>query len=86
VREAEAVARAKKIPVSADPVAMVEEVCRKTAENISSMLQDVRKKRPTEIAAINGEIIKEAGLLGLQAPINTELLQRVKDIETLSNL
>lgn len=86
VREAEAVARAKMIPVIADPVAMVEEVCRKTAENISSMLQDVRKNRPTEVAAINGEIIREATLLGLQAPVNTELFQRVKDIETLNNL
>lgn len=85
IREAEAVARAKKIPVVADPVAMAEEVCRTTAENISSMLQDVRKKRPTEVAAINGEIIREASRLGLPAPVNTELFQRVKDIEALRN-
>ena len=81
VREGEAVARALGIQLTEDPLAMTLEVCRKTAENLSSMLQDVNSKRPTEIDAINGEIIAAARKLSIPTPINDELVQKVKEIE-----
>ncbi len=58
-----------------------ENVCRATAGNISSMLQDVRRKRKTEIDAINGMIVKMAGIHGLATPTNSSLVERVKEIE-----
>lgn len=65
----------------ADPVKAVLEVCDKTASNISSMLQDVRRGRKTEITAINGVIISAAAELGLDAPTNAMLCQSVLDFE-----
>jgi len=81
VREGEAVARALKIELLEDPLSTTLDVCRKTAQNISSMLQDVNNKRPTEIDSINGEIVAAARKLGIPTPVNDELIQKVKEIE-----
>ena len=51
----------------------VRAVCRATAANQSSMLQDVERGRRTEINAINGALVALATDLSLGAPIN-ELL------------
>jgi 2-dehydropantoate 2-reductase len=83
VREAAAVAQAKGITLpDDDPVARTLEVCQATASNISSMLQDIRHHRRTEIDAINGAVVDAARLMGLPAPANEELVRRVKVLET----
>lgn len=69
----------------ADPAKAVLEVCEKTASNISSMLQDVRRGRKTEITAINGVIISTAAELGLDASTNAMLCQSVVDLEKKLN-
>lgn len=56
----------------------VEEVCRITSENISSMLQDVRAGRETEIDHINGAIVKKGEGLGVEVPLNKLLVKLVK--------
>ncbi len=81
VREAEQVARAKNIPVAADPVRATFAVCKKTQDNISSMLQDVMKKRMTEIDAINGAIVTVGSKLGIATPVNIELVRQVRALE-----
>lgn len=63
-----------------DPVRAVTEVCRSTAENFSSMLQDIRRRRKTEIDAINGAIIREADALGVPAPVHKDLVRRVREL------
>jgi len=68
-----------------DPVKAVLEVCEKTSQNISSMLQDVRRGRQTEITAINGVILGAAAELGLDAPVNKKLYQSVVDLEQHGN-
>ncbi len=52
-------------------------VCRATASNISSMLQDIRNGRPTEIDAICGAVGQLAEHFGLPAPVNRLLWQAV---------
>ena len=47
-------------PLFDDPLAMAEEVARKTAANHSSMLQDVLRNAPTEIDAICGAVVRTA--------------------------
>lgn len=81
VREAAEVAKAKGIRLAEDPVAATLKVCKATGKNISSMLQDVRNKRRTEIDAINGAVVTEASLLEIPAPINDELVRQVHAIE-----
>jgi 2-dehydropantoate 2-reductase len=74
VAEAVAVAEARGIKISHEnPLAQVEEVCRLTATNISSMLQDILASRRTEIDAINGAIVKLGTEAGVPTPINTTL-------------
>jgi 2-dehydropantoate 2-reductase len=74
VTEAYAVAKAKGVKVSySDPVSHTKEVCKATAENNSSMLQDILKRRKTEIEMINGAIVKEGESLGIDTPVNKVL-------------
>lgn len=82
VEEAACVARAKGIDVGADPVSMTVNVCEATAINISSMLQDVRRRQKTEIDAINGALVREARFHGIDVPENEKLIREVKEIES----
>jgi 2-dehydropantoate 2-reductase len=82
VAEAEMVARLQGIRIDGDPFAATEEVCRKTAGNISSMLQDVRRRRRTEIDAINGAVVRAGRQLGVDTPENARLLRQVREIES----
>lgn len=77
VTEAADVAKAKGVQLSArNPVNHTKDVCKATAENKSSMLQDILNHKQTEIGMINGAIVREGKRLGIQTPIN----------ETLTNL
>ncbi|MBW2351030.1 MAG: 2-dehydropantoate 2-reductase [Deltaproteobacteria bacterium] len=57
---------------------MVNSVCKATAENKSSMLQDRIKNRPTEIDYINGAITEMGGELGVATPVNEVLTLLVR--------
>ncbi len=82
VAEAVAVADAKGIKLThADPLAQTEEVCRLTATNVASMLQDVLAKRRTEIGAINGAIAELGKQAGVATPVNATLASLVQTIE-----
>ncbi|MBW6521250.1 MAG: 2-dehydropantoate 2-reductase [Desulfoarculaceae bacterium] len=81
VREAEAVARAGGIPIHSDPLQATLDVCKGTARNISSMLQDRRHKRPTEIDAINGAVVIAGKRLGIATPFNEEVVAQIKTME-----
>ncbi len=82
VTEAARLAKRKRIKlIYDDPIQKVESVCRATASNLSSMLQDVLKKRKTEIDYINGAIVRQAKSLGILTPTNVILTDLVKSIE-----
>lgn len=82
VTEAVKVAKRKRIKLAYDdPLSKVEAVCEATANNISSMLQDVLRKKKTEIDAINGVIVRQADQLGIPVPVNTFLVELVQTIE-----
>ena len=81
VLEAASVAQAKGIAIAPEPVDRTIAVCQATAGNVSSMLQDVRAKRQTEIEAINGAVLEEAGRLGIPTPANAQLFAAVKSLE-----
>lgn len=83
VNEAVAVARKKKIKLSyPDPLEKVQSVCRATYGNVSSMLQDIVRRKRTEIDFINGAIVREGQKLGISTPVNSVLTNLVKAIES----
>ncbi|WP_028321073.1 ketopantoate reductase family protein [Desulfatiglans anilini] len=82
VREAVAVASARGIDLPyPDPLGRVMEVCRATADNVASMLQDVLRQRPTEVAHINGAIVREGERCGVPTPVNRALTWLVQGLE-----
>ncbi|MBU1568500.1 MAG: 2-dehydropantoate 2-reductase [Proteobacteria bacterium] len=81
VNEAMLVARAEGVEAMDDPYLATRIVCSKTSENVSSMLQDVRNRRRTEIEAINGAIVAKGLNYGIKTPENSRLCRQVKDIE-----
>jgi 2-dehydropantoate 2-reductase len=81
VREAMEVARRSGITILEDPVAATLLVCNRTANNISSMLQDVRTQRPTEIEAINGAICRIGRHYDIATPYNDLLSNQVRALE-----
>ncbi len=79
VAEAVEVAQAKGITLPFDDaMARVVDVCRATAANRSSMLQDVLNGRPTEVEYINGAIAAAARAAGLGAPANQMLVDLIQ--------
>ena len=87
VTEAIRIAKRKRIKlIYDDPLAKVEAVCEATASNISSMLQDVLRKKRTEIDFINGVIVRQGQELGIPVPVNTLLVDLVKTIESSYSL
>lgn len=87
VTEAVRVAKRKRMKlIYDDPLAKAEAVCEATAENISSMLQDVQRKKRTEIDFINGVIVRQGQQLGIPVPVNSVLVDLVKTIEASYSL
>jgi len=83
VTEAVRIAKRKRIKlIFDDPLAKVEAVCEGTQSNLSSMLQDVLRKRRTEVDFINGVIVRLGQELGIDVPTNRFLLDLVKTIES----
>ncbi len=81
--EACAVATAQGVTLdSTDVAAELRRVCEKTATNLSSMLQDMRKGKRTEIDALNGAVAREGQRLGVPVPVNVELTETIRRRES----
>ena len=82
VQEAVKIVKRKRVKlIYDDPIQKVESVCKATAANVSSMLQDVLNKKRTEIDFINGAVIRQGKALGIPVPVNEVLTALVKTIE-----
>jgi 2-dehydropantoate 2-reductase len=66
---------------SKELLTLVTSVVDKTANNYSSMHQDIYHNRKTEVEFINGYIVKKAKELGIPVPINQSLLNQVLELE-----
>jgi 2-dehydropantoate 2-reductase len=65
----------------AEEIDRVRAVCNSTATNISSMLQDVKRQKKTEIDQINGAVVQVAASLGMASPVNEILTALVRGLE-----
>jgi 2-dehydropantoate 2-reductase len=82
VGEAEAVAKALGVKLGGlDALAHCHGVCRATAANVCSTLQDFRARRPTEIGAMNGAVAEAGRRLGVPVPVNEALGSLIKALE-----
>lgn len=83
VGEAVKIVKRKRIKLTYDdPIQKAESVCKSTANNVSSMLQDILKKDRTEIDYINGAIVRHGKALGIATPANEVLTNLIKAIES----
>lgn len=79
IAEAVRVARTQGVALDpADAGAQALAVARATADNHSSMLQDVLRNAPTEIEAISGVIVAAGALSGVATPVNALLLRLMR--------
>jgi 2-dehydropantoate 2-reductase len=60
------------------PAQIARDVAQRTAQNRSSMLQDVLRGAPTEVDAINGAIVREGERLGVPTPVNRAIWYLVR--------
>lgn len=79
--EAAAVAQAAGVATGLiEPGDSAAQVAHQTSPNRSSMLQDVSMGRQTEIEEITGSVVRVAGELGVDVPINSTLLDLVRSL------
>jgi 2-dehydropantoate 2-reductase len=64
----------------------VAETCNVTAENVSSMLQDLKTGRMTEIDSITGEILKLGEKFSMEMRVNRLLYDSVKYLQSRSKI
>lgn len=82
VQEAEEVSLARGIRLQEpDMLSYVVAICKATAHNRSSMLEDILKNRPTEIDAINGMIVWEGKKNNRKTPINEIMVGLIRVLE-----
>ncbi|GAA0689686.1 putative 2-dehydropantoate 2-reductase [Marinobacterium maritimum] len=78
-REVEHVATAAGIELFPEPLEVrAAAVARATGENFSSMLQDIRHGRRSEIEQITGYLCQQADRLNIEVPVNHSLLQGIR--------
>lgn len=80
--EGQAVAAAHGVaPLGAELYDLFEEVCTESANNLSSMLQDILNERPTEIEAQSGAICSYAEKYKLEVPLHRAMVSLVSLLE-----
>jgi 2-dehydropantoate 2-reductase len=62
-------------------IELAESICAAQPQTIPPMMQDVQARKPTEIDAISGEILRRAQLAGLPTPRSRVVWQLVKSLE-----
>jgi 2-dehydropantoate 2-reductase len=81
IAEGKRVAAAAGIELHDDPWEMNVLATQRGSAHFPSMLEDVEAGRPTEIELINGALVREAGRVGVEAPLQTALYALVKGRE-----
>lgn len=82
IQEIVPVMNAEGIKVSADQLTkIINNVILTTADNYSSMQQDVAHQRVTEIDYITGHLILAAKLHAIETPMNQQLFSQIKQLE-----
>ncbi len=81
VKEGVAVSRMEKVRLEPVPQKFLFETLRETAQNRSSMLQDVQRGKRTEVHQLNGAIVERGAKFGIPTPVNKVLTFLVSGLE-----
>jgi 2-dehydropantoate 2-reductase len=81
VAEGCAVARAHGITLDGDPLALIDEAAEVAREHRPSMLQDVLARRPTEVAVLNGGIVRMGHEAGVPTPLHQAVAALIEGTE-----
>ena len=81
LREGRAVADALGIELEDDPAELVYSAAKANYRHRPSMLQDVAARRRTEIATLNGGIIRTAGEAGVEVPLHRAVVDLIAGVE-----
>jgi 2-dehydropantoate 2-reductase len=81
VAEGRAVADALGIELDADPEVVIDRAARENFDHRPSMLQDVLAKRPTEIQALNGGIVRAGLEAGVATPLHEAITALITGLE-----
>ena len=84
-REVGAVAQARGTPVEGDPAEAALAVATSTAQNRSSMLQDLDRGAATEVDFINGAVCREGRRVGVATPVNDRLWRAIRERQGLTD-
>ncbi len=79
IEEIIAVRKALAIPAPDNLQQIIENVCKSTGANHSSTCMDARQNRKTELAFINGYLIRQAQQSGIQTPVNNALMNDLSE-------
>ena len=78
--ESVSIAKSNGIKFRNDPIDLTEEIIEKTADNLCSMLQDIKKGRKTEINEINGILCQMGKKQNIIPMLNLEYLKKIKTL------
>jgi 2-dehydropantoate 2-reductase len=81
VAEGVAVAGSLGIELDSDPEKLVDHAREVAYHHKASMLQDVLVRRPTEVAALNGGIVKFGQKIGVRTPLNQAIWALIEGLE-----
>ena len=81
VEEGRAVSDALGIELEDDPLELIGRLAAQNYDHKPSMLQDVLARRPTEIDALNGGIVREGGAAGVATPLNAAIAALIAGVQ-----
>jgi 2-dehydropantoate 2-reductase len=80
IEECVAVAATQGVTFETDFIQEIDDFFR-PSHNVTSMLQDLRRGRPTEIDYMNGAVVSIGGRHGVACPVNAALTDIIKTME-----
>lgn len=69
-----------------DAIAYMEELRRKAFDHVGSTTVDLQNRRPTEIDAMSGAVVREGQRVGIPTPVNQTMAELVRLIEATQSL
>ena len=71
----------RKVVLEDDPLELISRLAAQNYHHKPSMLQDVLARRPTEIDALNGGIVREGASRGIATPLHSVITSLIAGVQ-----